>query len=214
MHTEILTTLLVFLSSANREIVKSTLGYIKLVVHTLPAELLRPHLAQIVPALLRWSNDSKNHFKPKVRHVFERMIRRFGWEDVYGCAAEEEGKKMLVNIRKRKERAKRKRAAAQGQDDDEDVGLTRALACTTYNSSVLQVQSTRPATGDAFEDVLYGSESELEESDDERPSGHAPASKTKSSVGGARIRVDDDEPMDLLEGVVSRITSTPLILSP
>jgi ribosomal RNA-processing protein 12 len=67
---------------------------------------------------------------------------------------------------------------------------------------------SRPATGDAFEDVLYGSESELEDSDTERyslpPSG---ASKRKFPENRTRLRVDDDEPMDLLHGVASRTTS-------
>ena len=115
MHNEIFTTLLVFLSSPNREIVKSTLGFVKLAVHTLQIETLRPHLKDTVVALLRWSHDHKNHFKAKVQHVFERMIRRFGWDEVYGCAAEEESAKVLVNIKKRKERAKRKKARAEDE---------------------------------------------------------------------------------------------------
>jgi ribosomal RNA-processing protein 12 len=121
MQGEIFTTLLVFLTSANREIVKSTLGYIKLSIHTLPADLLRPHLKDLVPALLRWSHDHKNHFKAKVRHIFERMLRRFGWNDVYSCAGEEEAAKVLVNIKKRKERAKRKKNAHGEEEDDEEV---------------------------------------------------------------------------------------------
>lgn len=127
MHTEILTTLLVFLSSANREIVKSTLGYIKLAIHTMPVELLRPHLSQLVPALLNWSHDHKNHFKLKVRHIFERMIRRFGWEDVYACAAEEDARKVLSNIKKRKEQAKRKKA--RNEDEDKDEVCTALRIC-------------------------------------------------------------------------------------
>lgn len=67
----------------------------------------------------------------------------------------------------------------------------------------------KPATGDAFEDVLYGSESELDDSDDEtpatRPSG---PSKKRAAAHGARLRMDDDEPMDLLQGAASRLTST------
>jgi hypothetical protein len=115
MQTEIFTTLLVFLSSANREIVKSILGFVKLAVHTLPADLMRPYLKDLVPALLGWSHDHKNHFKAKVRHIFERMLRRFGWDEVYSFAGEEEAAKVLVNIKKRKERAKRHRIG--GQDD-------------------------------------------------------------------------------------------------
>ena len=123
MQSEIFTTLLVFLTSANREIVKSTLGYIKLSIHTLPADLLRPHLKDLVPALLRWSHDHKNHFKAKVRHIFERMLRRFGWNDVYSCAGEEEAAKVLVNIKKRKERAKRRKNARGEEEGNEEVSV-------------------------------------------------------------------------------------------
>ncbi|KAG8213920.1 armadillo-type protein [Butyriboletus roseoflavus] len=188
MQTEIFTTLLVFLSSSNREIVKSTLGYTKLAIHTLPADLLRPYLSSLVPALLAWSHDHKNHFKAKVRHIFERMIRRFGWNDVYQAAGEEQASKVLVNIKKRKERAKRRRA--RGEEGEEEV-----------------VPSGKVATGDAFEDVLYGSESELNESDDEEQVRREGNSKRKGSDHGLRLRVDDDEPMDLLQGAASRMTN-------
>ena len=68
--------------------------------------------------------------------------------------------------------------------------------------------SGKVATGDAFEDVLYGSESELDESDDEAQAQRGSSSKGKGNGHGLRLRVDDDEPMDLLQGAVSRITST------
>ena len=122
MHTEILTTFLVFLSSANREIVKSVLGFVKLAIHTLPVHLIDPHLKELVPALLARCNDHKNHFKAKVRHIFERMLRRFAWDHVYSYAGENEAAKVLVNIKKRKERAKRKKAKR-----DEDAGRSCAL---------------------------------------------------------------------------------------
>ena len=120
MQGEILTTMLVFLTSANREIVKSILGFVKLAIHTLPVDVMRPHLSQLVPALLGRSHDHKNHFKAKVRHIFERMLRRFGWDEVYAFAKESEAAKVLVNVKKRKERAKRKKAR-QGDDDENEV---------------------------------------------------------------------------------------------
>lgn len=123
MHSEIFTTLMVFVTSNNREIVKSSLGYIKLAIHTMPVDLLRPHLKQLVPALLSWSHDHKNHFKAKVRHIFERMLRRFGWEDVYSCAPEEDARKVLLNIKKRKERAKRKKAHGAEDGEEDEVGV-------------------------------------------------------------------------------------------
>ena len=118
MLNEIVSTLLIFLSSANREIVKSTLGFIKLAVHVLPESLMRAQLHQLVPALLGWAHDHKNHFKTKVRHIFERMIRCFGFQEVYSCANGEEAAKVLLNIKKRKDRAKRKKAHAGDAGDE------------------------------------------------------------------------------------------------
>jgi ribosomal RNA-processing protein 12 len=129
MQTEIFTTMLVFLASANREVVKSVLGYIKLSVHTLSTELLRPHLKQLVPGLLSRSHDHKNHFKAKVRHIFERMMRRFGWDEIYACAGEEEAAKVLVNIKKRKEYAKKKKGRGErdGDDGEDEVSFCFCL---------------------------------------------------------------------------------------
>lgn len=135
MHGEILGTIIVFLSSANREIVKSALGYVKLAVHTLPVGLLRPYLKDLVPALLSWSHDHKNHFKAKVRHIFERMIRRFGWEDVYSHAEQEEARKVLLNIKKRKDRAKRKKNAREADGEEDEVHLL----CLPSSSNVLSL---------------------------------------------------------------------------
>ena len=69
------------------------------------------------------------------------------------------------------------------------------------------------ATGEAFEDVLYGSESELDESGDEEQSQRGASSKRKGGDHGLRLRADDDEPMDLLQGAVSRIISAYCVIS-
>jgi ribosomal RNA-processing protein 12 len=121
MITEMVSTIVVFVASKNREIVKSALGFIKVGVVSLPAETMRPHLPALVPALLGWVHDHKNHFKTKTVHIFERMIRKFGYEAVYKQGGEGDQKKVLENIKKKKDRAKRQkanRAAAGGSDDD------------------------------------------------------------------------------------------------
>ncbi|KAG7098810.1 hypothetical protein E1B28_000715 [Marasmius oreades] len=185
MKKEIFTTLLVFLSSANREIVKSVLGFVKLSIHTFPVDIIQVHLRDLVPALLTWSHDHKNHFKVKVRHIFERLLRRLPWEDVYPHAGNEDGAKVLVNIKKRKERAKRKKA---NKEEDEDP-----------------LSNAGPTTGDAFEDIIYGSESELDDSDDDQAAYRPEARSNKKQAQEVRLRMDDDDPMDLLQGVASRI---------
>ena len=204
MHNDVLTTMIIFVSSANREIVKSVLGFIKLVIHTLPLEILRPHLKELVPALLNWSHDHKNHFKLKVRHIFERMLRRFSWDELYGYAGEEEASKVLVNIKKRKERAKRKKASRAGEDDDE-VRHSNEPILKSLKSILDQPPPPKPVASDAFEDVLYGSESEIEDSEGE--SLHEPVPRKKNDRDGTRLRLDDEEPMDLLQGATGKITS-------
>lgn len=119
--SELISTLAVFLTSKNREIIKSSLGFIKVATVSLPLETIEPHLPQLVPALLGWVHDHKNHFKSKTVHIFERMMRRFGVEEIIAQAPREGGeRKVLEGIRRRKERAKRKKAGKTGEEDEED----------------------------------------------------------------------------------------------
>jgi len=71
---------------------------------------------------------------------------------------------------------------------------------------VVKKPSGRKAGGDAFEDVLYGSEDEKEDSDEDGLGDRTSVSKHPAEFG-IRIRVDDDEPMDLLSGAASRVTN-------
>ncbi|CAG8760832.1 3809_t:CDS:2, partial [Acaulospora colombiana] len=82
-----------------------------------------------------------------------------------------------------------------------------ALAYSLYKGP-----SKKATTGDAFEDVLYGSESEVEDSDTEEVASKKTAQKGAPKKGGkedwngaTRLRVDDDEPMDLLEGTAGKL---------
>jgi ribosomal RNA-processing protein 12 len=124
MFNEIFTTMMVFLDSANREIVKSALGFIKLAVNTYPTDVIREHLRPILRSLLGWSHGNKNHFKLPVRHICERLMRRVGYGDLVACVEDsEDGKKILVNIKKRKEHAKKKKAKAAEQQDQVCAGI-------------------------------------------------------------------------------------------
>lgn len=75
--------------------------------------------------------------------------------------------------------------------------------------SATQIPDAKATAGDAFEDILYGSESEGDGSDNDDEGGNRsqPRTKGKNQVHGMRLRMDDDEPMDLLDGVASRVTS-------
>jgi hypothetical protein len=71
---------------------------------------------------------------------------------------------------------------------------------------------------------LYGSESEVEDSEADEPTtlrrggGNQKSAKTekksKSQIDyGTRLRVDDEQPMDLLEGAAGNVMSTHLSLT-
>ena len=54
---------------------------------------------------------------------------------------------------------------------------------------------------------MYASESDLSDSDEGEDGVTATNSKRRGRDFAARIRLDDDEPMDLLSGAASRFTS-------
>ncbi|CAE6439667.1 unnamed protein product [Rhizoctonia solani] len=197
MLSELITTVIVFVSSANREIVKSALGFAKVSVISLPTNTVTPQLEALVPALLGWSHDHKNHFKTKVLHIFERMGRRFGWESLEAAAGTHERVGVITHLRKKKERAKKKKEKHNEQESDVEDAPVRAT------------------TGDAFEDVLYGSDSDTSGADSDTESKPTRGQKlkerskpdSKSQKSGMRIRLDNDEPMDLLHGSAARLTT-------
>ncbi|RUS18454.1 armadillo-type protein [Endogone sp. FLAS-F59071] len=153
--SDLLKTMQMFVESSNREIVKSALGFVKVATVSLEPELLQPHLSQIVQGILTWSHEHKSHFKAKVRHIFERLIRKFGYEQIEAHVPEAD-KKLLVNIKKRRERAKRKKAANAEIESGEEEAETEA-----------PITQRGKSYNNAYEDALYGSESELDDSEDE-----------------------------------------------
>ena len=65
----------------------------------------------------------------------------------------------------------------------------------------------KPVAGSTFEDVLYGDDSESEAEDDEEEENTRGRRKRGNVHGGARLRIDNDQPMDLLESAVTQVTS-------
>jgi ribosomal RNA-processing protein 12 len=188
--TELVSTLDLFLTSKNREIVRSVLGFIKVCVISLPKEMMEPRFKTLIPNLMVWSHEHKAHFKAKVKHIIERLIRRFGVELIDRYTPNED-KKLIANIRKTRERRKRKKeeAKAGGEEgDDSDVDATEAVRPQRKNRFENE-----------FDDALYGSESESEAGSDAEMGGAAPRGKKAAKGGRQYIVEDEDEPLDLLD---------------
>ncbi|CDU24950.1 related to RRP12-Protein required for normal pre-rRNA processing [Sporisorium scitamineum] len=177
---ELLSTIEVYLQSANREIVKSAIGFVKVTIVDFNTALIDSHLPKLIPALLGWSTEHKQHFKVKVRHIFERLLRRFGFERIYQLT-DEDNRKLINNIRKRKERAKRRKADAAAEreagqlEDDDEPGLAPRILKTKGGN-------------DAFEEVVYGSESDISDSDDDGDAEEADADVRKGGTAAALAR--------------------------
>ncbi|KAG0362438.1 hypothetical protein BGZ54_008630 [Gamsiella multidivaricata] len=212
MVSEMIGTMHLFVNSSNREIVKSALGFIKVTTVSLDVEIVRPHLQEIVSGMIRWSHEHKGHFKVKVRHILERLVRRFGYDDVVVFVPEAD-KKLLINIKKRRERAKRNKkngSSAMDMDGEEDEDAEEESS--KKSNKPLYMQTT---FGSAYEDALYGSESDLSDDDDDDEEGHneGKTSQKKSSKkkqgADAWIKEDGDTPLDFLDRtVVSRVTAS------
>ncbi|KAI8085055.1 NUC173 domain-containing protein [Halteromyces radiatus] len=196
MASELLQTVNVFVASNNREIVKGALGYIKVCIVVLDNSILGPQLDSIVDHILKCSHQHRN-FKLKIRHVFERLIRRFGYDAIAHLVPEED-KKLIANIQKRRLRAKRqKKERALGEEDESDD--------EDNDNEIANRVSAKKVAGyhDAFEEVVYGSESELEGSDDDGDVDMTNNQKKKKKAGkqesSTYIRENADDVLDFLD---------------
>ncbi|KAM3065275.1 pre-rRNA processing protein [Clarireedia jacksonii] len=195
--TDLVQTMDLFLTSNNREIVRSVLGFVKVCVISLPTSLMLPRLESLIPNLMVWSHEHKAHFKAKVKHILERMIRRFGVEIVNKHCPEED-RKLITNIRKTRERRKRnKDAAKEAGEGSDDEGATDGKRRNRFESE--------------YDEALHGSDSESSGSDisDDEVLGKSRKKGGKKAGGNTYIVEDEEEPLDLLDRrALANISST------
>ncbi|KAI9849026.1 MAG: hypothetical protein M1837_005917 [Sclerophora amabilis] len=205
---DLVSTLDLFLTSNNREIVRSVLGFLKVCVISLPISLMQPRLQSLIPNLMIWSHEHKAHFKAKVKHILERMIRRFGVEVVEKWCPEED-RKLIANVRKTRERRKRKKDAgeADGDDNNDDEEKQRQHAQPQQQQAARQ----KGRFESEFDQVAYGSDdsnesgasSDSDDDEDDEEAFVAGIMKRSKRAGKAGNQIfiteDDDEPLDLLD---------------
>lgn len=184
---EIVDTVTMFLESKNREIVRSVLGFVKVMVVVLEKDLLDSRMQAVVRGCMVWHKENKGRLRQKVRGIIDRCLRRWGSDVIEGWVGGND-RKMVVNIRKRKERSRRnKKGEADDESDQED-------------------QDGRGSKFDnEFDEAVYGSDDDdseiLGSDDDDAMSG---VSFKNPKTKGSRLQFirqddDDDEPLDLLD---------------
>ncbi|KAJ4368842.1 pre-rRNA processing protein [Neocucurbitaria cava] len=182
----------IFLQNPNREIVRSVLGFVKVEVISLPESLVRPRLKTLLSNLMVWSHEHKAHFKAKVKHIVERMVRKFGVDEVErACPVED--RKLITNIRKTREQRKKKRQ--QAEEDGETPS-----------------QKPKGKFESEYDQAVYGSESEdSEEGDSEDEFVKSQSKQRNVNAKGSKTYIveDEDEPLDLLsKRALGNISST------
>uniref|UniRef100_A0A7N5JM73 Ribosomal RNA processing 12 homolog n=1 Tax=Ailuropoda melanoleuca TaxID=9646 RepID=A0A7N5JM73_AILME len=144
---QLLENVCLLLASRTRDVVKSALGFIKVAVVVMDVAHLAKHAPLVMEAIGKLSDDMRRHFRMKLRNLFTKFIRKFGFELVKGLLPEEYHR-VLVNIRKAEARARRHRALSQAAMDEEQ-----------------QEEDEEPAQGkgDSIEEILADSEEDEEE---------------------------------------------------
>ncbi|DAA75536.1 TPA_exp: Uncharacterized protein A8136_1610 [Trichophyton benhamiae CBS 112371] len=160
MQSDLVQTIELFLTSNNREIVRSVLGFVKVAVVALPDDLLKPRLPSAVPKLMMWSKEHKGRLRSKVKGILDRLIRKFGAAFVEGLV-EESDRKLVVSIRKERERQKRKKEAKH-DEDDEDTQQQQQHHVRGQQSA----QAGQKSFSNEFDKAVYGSDSDFMSGDE------------------------------------------------
>jgi len=191
--TNLLETMDMFLKSSNRELIRSTMGFVKACVIGLPDKVMLPRLSSLIPNLLLYQHEHKGQLQAKVKHILERMMRKYGYDAVEEATPEQD-RRLAVNIRKTRERNKRKKKAISFEGDQE-------------RSVSPDISRKKQMFGSEFDRTVYGSDggecsgSGSDVSDDEALGRITSNTKKKNlAVGGDTfIFEDEDDPLDLLD---------------
>ncbi|XP_051837739.1 RRP12-like protein [Antechinus flavipes] len=179
---ELLKNVCLLLASRTRDVVKSALGFLKVVLLVMDMTHLARYLQPMMEAIGSLTDDMRRHFRMKLRSLFTKFIRKFGFELVKGLLPEDYHK-VLVNIRKAEARAKKHRALQQASVEEEEEPAVR---------------------GDSIEEILADSEEE-EEEEAEKPARGRDQKRLARERSRAWLKEGGgDEPLNFLDPKVSQ----------
>ncbi|XP_049455822.1 RRP12-like protein [Epinephelus fuscoguttatus] len=181
---QLLQNICLLLSSRTREIVKAALGFIKVILFIMDPKTLASHVAVMMEGIGNIKDDVRRHFRAKLKNIFTKFIRKFGFELVKSMLPAEHHK-VLANIRKAEARSKRRKQASEEQDDSES-------------------EEEEPKTkSQSIEDILAESDSDM--SEDEGKARNAPKKAGKMQKARAWLKEgEEDDPLNFLDPKVSQ----------
>ncbi|NWI91526.1 RRP12 protein, partial [Pitta sordida] len=181
---QLLQNICLLLASRTRDVVKAALGFMKVTLLLVDTKLLAKHVQAMLEAVGNLSDDMRRHFRMKLRNLFIKFIRKFGFELVKGLLPAEYHK-VLVNIRKAEARNRKQRALKQAAADTDEE----------------EAPPAQPR-GDSMEEILADSEDEEEE---EERQGSKERRRQARQKGQAWLKEgEEDEPLNFLDPNVSQ----------
>ncbi|XP_069574022.1 RRP12-like protein [Brachyistius frenatus] len=181
---QLLHNICLLLTSRTREIVKAALGFVKVILFIMEPKTLASHVTVMMEGIGNIKDDVRRHFRTKLKNIFTKFIRKFGFELVKSMLPAEHHK-VLANIRKDEARSKRRKQTAEKQDNSES-------------------EEEAPKTKrESIEDILAESDSDL--SEDERKPRNAYKKAGKQPKGRAWLKEgEEDDPLNFLDPKVSQ----------
>ncbi|XP_016366610.1 RRP12-like protein [Sinocyclocheilus rhinocerous] len=164
------------LSSRTRDVVKASLGFLKVLLFSMDVKVLASHIAVIMEGISNM-NDMRRHFRVKLKNLYTKLIRKFGFELVKSMLPADQHK-ILVNIRKTEARNKRRKLVIKTEEDGSDT------------------EDEKPKVKEeSIEDILAETDSDSDE--DEKPK---KGQKKPMKKGQAWLKEGvSDEPLNFLD---------------
>uniref|UniRef100_A0A8C1BDW0 Ribosomal RNA processing 12 homolog n=2 Tax=Cyprinus carpio TaxID=7962 RepID=A0A8C1BDW0_CYPCA len=161
------------LSSRTRDVVKASLGFLKVLLFSMDVKVLASHIMEGISNM----NDMRRHFRVKLKNIYTKLIRKFGFELVKSMLPADQHK-ILVNIRKTEARNKRRKLVNKTEEDGSDT------------------EDEKPKVkAESIEDIL--AETDSDSDDDEKPK---KGQKKPMKKGQAWLKEGvSDEPLNFLD---------------
>ncbi|KAL0965921.1 hypothetical protein UPYG_G00287950 [Umbra pygmaea] len=178
---QLLHNVCLLLTSRTREIVKAALGFIKVILFIMDTKTLAGHIAVVIEGIGNMKEDIRRHFRMKLKNIFTKLIRKFGFELVKSLLPTEYHK-VLLNIHKAEARTKRLKLSSDDHDNsDSDDDMPKART-------------------ESFEDILAESDSDMS-NDEKRKTQNKP---TKQKGRAWLKEGHGEEPLNFLDPTVSK----------
>ncbi|KAL5020867.1 hypothetical protein ScPMuIL_000022 [Solemya velum] len=184
----IIDSVCLLLLSRTREIVKSALAFIKVLLMAYPETTLAGYLKQLMSSLVSMQDDCRHHFRFKTKDIYTKLVRKFGYETIYGMSSQNI-QKVLVNIHKTQKRLKKKKLEGEEEEEEEDE---------------LETFKAQP---ESLDEMLRDTDSELEENDKKNKT--TKGKKSGAKQGRAWLTEEGDDIIDFLDPTAAKkVTAT------